>query len=210
MPVKSKPLADGRRQRGEQSRQRIIAEALRLFSRYGYAGTSLSAIRDATGLPVSSLHHHFGSKAGICVAAIEYVGETLSGIDLRHRLRDIRGTSARAHTLVQVLLRHNRKQYRTLLLVIRLAMDAQDIDPAIRPAVRRIRQMAVDELVASLALVFESRQPPLPTQRLGIIARRMLSLMDGLMISHLTDAPDIPPAWAPEDIERLLLGLIGQ
>ncbi|WP_187276489.1 TetR/AcrR family transcriptional regulator [Parahaliea maris] len=207
MKDESKTITDGRRQRGEQSRQRILSEALRLFSRHGYAGTSLSAIRDATGLPVSSLHHHFGSKAGICLAAIDALGETLSGSGLQQRLQSVTGAEARAHLLVQGILRHNEQEYPTLLLIIRLAMDGDDIDPAIRPAVQAIRKKAVDGLAANLRLVFAERSPPLPRPRCEVMARRLLAIMDGWLVSQLTDYPDALPAWSARDLEHLVLAL---
>lgn len=35
------------------------------MSAYGYAGTSMSALVEATGIPKSAIYHHFGSKAGL-------------------------------------------------------------------------------------------------------------------------------------------------
>jgi len=52
-------------QRGRRSRQEILDAAARVMSARGYAGTSLSALVEATGLPKSAIYHHFGSKAGL-------------------------------------------------------------------------------------------------------------------------------------------------
>lgn len=51
--------------RGQRSRQEILAAAARVMSAYGYAGTSMSALVDTTGIPKSAIYHHFGSKAGL-------------------------------------------------------------------------------------------------------------------------------------------------
>ncbi|MEX4002069.1 TetR/AcrR family transcriptional regulator [Paraburkholderia sp. EG285A] len=51
--------------RGQKSRQEILDAASRVMSAYGYASTSMSALVDATGIPKSSIYHHFGSKAGL-------------------------------------------------------------------------------------------------------------------------------------------------
>ncbi|VWB26834.1 TetR family transcriptional regulator [Burkholderia pseudomultivorans] len=51
--------------RGQQSRQEILDAASRVMSAYGYAGTSMSALVEATGIPKSAIYHHFGSKAGL-------------------------------------------------------------------------------------------------------------------------------------------------
>ena len=47
------------------SRGRILAEAIRLFGKNGYEGTSLQAIADAVGIRKQSLFHHFKSKADL-------------------------------------------------------------------------------------------------------------------------------------------------
>jgi AcrR family transcriptional regulator len=51
--------------RGQRSRQEILEAASRVMSSYGYAGTSMSALVEATGIPKSAIYHHFGSKAGL-------------------------------------------------------------------------------------------------------------------------------------------------
>jgi AcrR family transcriptional regulator len=51
--------------RGQRSRQEILDAASRVMSAYGYAGTSMSALVEATGIPKSAIYHHFGSKAGL-------------------------------------------------------------------------------------------------------------------------------------------------
>jgi AcrR family transcriptional regulator len=51
--------------RGQKSRQEVLDAASRVMSAYGYAGTSMSALVNATGIPKSSIYHHFGSKAGL-------------------------------------------------------------------------------------------------------------------------------------------------
>ena len=47
------------------SKQRILDEALKLFSTSGYEATSNSQITDAVGIKKSSLYSHFQSKQEI-------------------------------------------------------------------------------------------------------------------------------------------------
>jgi AcrR family transcriptional regulator len=49
----------------EQTRQQILAAALRLFAANGYAGTSTQAIIAASRVSKPVLYYHFGSKAGL-------------------------------------------------------------------------------------------------------------------------------------------------
>jgi AcrR family transcriptional regulator len=47
------------------SRDLILDAAEKLMGKKGYAATSISAICKESGLPVGSVYHHFGNKAGI-------------------------------------------------------------------------------------------------------------------------------------------------
>lgn len=51
--------------RGRRSRQEILDAAARVMAARGYAGTPMSALVEATGLPKSAIYHHFESKAGL-------------------------------------------------------------------------------------------------------------------------------------------------
>ena len=55
------------------TRDRIIDEAMRLFSQQGYAGTSIAKIEAAAGLTpgAGGLYHHFKSKEAVLAAGIE-------------------------------------------------------------------------------------------------------------------------------------------
>jgi AcrR family transcriptional regulator len=68
------------------TRERIIDQAMHLFSHHGYAGTSIAKIEAAAGLTpgAGGLYHHFASKEAVLVAGIE---RQLARLDA---LRDIR------------------------------------------------------------------------------------------------------------------------
>lgn len=59
-------------------RQAIVAAAVRLFRRQGYAATGLAQIVEASGAPKGSLYHYFpAGKAAIGAAAVTAAGETV-------------------------------------------------------------------------------------------------------------------------------------
>ena len=64
-------------------------------------------------------------------------------------------------------------------------MDADDIDPSIRRAVERVRRSARDDLVASLEIVFEPFRPAVAKKEMEAAARRIMVVLDGLIISRL-------------------------
>lgn len=49
-------------------RRRVVESALRAFSADGYDAVSIERVRDAAGVSVGSLYHHFESKAGVASA----------------------------------------------------------------------------------------------------------------------------------------------
>jgi DNA-binding transcriptional regulator YbjK len=50
--------------RGQRS-QEILDAAAKVMATRGYAGTSMSALVQESGIPKSAIYHHFESKAGL-------------------------------------------------------------------------------------------------------------------------------------------------
>ncbi|OHV04857.1 TetR/AcrR family transcriptional regulator [Mycobacterium talmoniae] len=72
------------------TRDRLVAEAMRLFSEQGYRATSVAQIEAAAGLAPGSgaLYHHFKSKELLLEAGID------RQLDRRRAMRDIRALFA--------------------------------------------------------------------------------------------------------------------
>ena len=72
------------------TRERLVTEAMRLFSAKGYEATSVSQIESAAGLAAGSgaLYHHFKSKEALLDAGID------RQLDRRSAMRDIRSLFA--------------------------------------------------------------------------------------------------------------------
>jgi AcrR family transcriptional regulator len=72
------------------TRERIIDEAMRLFSEQGYAGTSIAKIEAGAGLSAGAggLYHHFKSKEAVLAAGIE---RQLSRLDALREIRRVLG-----------------------------------------------------------------------------------------------------------------------
>jgi AcrR family transcriptional regulator len=66
-------MADGRRERGVATRERVVAAARRLFGERGYEGTSIEAVLETSGVARGALYHHFHSKAELFDAVLEEV-----------------------------------------------------------------------------------------------------------------------------------------
>jgi AcrR family transcriptional regulator len=62
---------------GSETRDRIIAEAARLFDKQGFAATGISAILRDAGVKSGSLYHFFPSKEALLIAVLERYFERL-------------------------------------------------------------------------------------------------------------------------------------
>jgi AcrR family transcriptional regulator len=66
-------MNDGRRVRGEATRDRLIAAARELFGERGYESTPIEAVLQASGVARGALYHHFATKAELFDAVAEEV-----------------------------------------------------------------------------------------------------------------------------------------
>jgi AcrR family transcriptional regulator len=73
------------------TRERIVEEAMRLFSERGYAATSIARIEAAAGLTpgAGGLYHHFESKEAVLAAGIE---RQLARLGALRKIRHVLGS----------------------------------------------------------------------------------------------------------------------
>lgn len=72
----------GRRSVAESldTRERLLAAAVRLFAQHGYAGTSIRDLGSALGVSSSSVLHHGGTKRKLYVLVLSRISDSLSGV----------------------------------------------------------------------------------------------------------------------------------
>ncbi|MCB0893882.1 MAG: TetR/AcrR family transcriptional regulator [Nocardioides sp.] len=61
----------GRRPGAPDTRAAILAAARSLFAAHGFAGTSMRAVAAEAGVDAALVHHYFGSKDDLFIAALE-------------------------------------------------------------------------------------------------------------------------------------------
>jgi AcrR family transcriptional regulator len=66
------PARRGRRPGSPDTRAAILAEARMLFAAQGYAGTSVRAVAATAGVDAALVHHYFGTKDDLFLAALEF------------------------------------------------------------------------------------------------------------------------------------------
>lgn len=60
---------------GEERRKVLVTEAVKLFGRGGYDGTSLDAVAEAAGVRKQSLLYYFPTKEGLFDSCVEHVSQ---------------------------------------------------------------------------------------------------------------------------------------
>ncbi|WP_264990695.1 TetR/AcrR family transcriptional regulator, partial [Mycobacterium kiyosense] len=135
-----------------RGRDRLLAEALKLFAAKGYAATSVADIQRAAGLAPGSgaLYKHFGSKRELLEAAVEH---RISSVVAAREQYDAREPESVEHAVRTAgeLIWSNLKQSEDLLKVmLREPEELGDLDEKTWQVITdNAYQRFADELAAS-------------------------------------------------------------
>jgi AcrR family transcriptional regulator len=64
-------------ERGQATRERLVAVATRLFAELGYEETSIEQVLQESGVSRGALYHHFGSKEALFEAVLEAIEQDI-------------------------------------------------------------------------------------------------------------------------------------
>jgi AcrR family transcriptional regulator len=169
------------------TRERIVDEAMLLFSQRGYAATSIAKIEAAAGLTpgAGGIYHHFASKEAVLAAGIERQLARLGALrEIRNVLGSLGDLEAELTLTARYVLAELDRESELLRI---LASDARH-----RP---QLLTTAVDELVSSTFTgfanwVLESAERALPAEQANAIAAVGLgSLLSSRLLSDVLGVP---------------------
>jgi AcrR family transcriptional regulator len=123
------------------TRERIVDEAMRLFSQHGYSATSIAKIEAAAGLTpgAGGIYHHFPSKEAVLAAGIE---RQLSRLGALREIRQVLGSLGDVRAELTLTARYVLAELDSESELLRiLASDARN-----RP---QLLTAAVEQLVSS-------------------------------------------------------------
>ncbi|HUA73475.1 MAG TPA: TetR/AcrR family transcriptional regulator [Solirubrobacteraceae bacterium] len=191
------------------TRERIIDEAMTLFSEHGYAGTSVAKIEAAAGLTAGAggLYHHFKSKEAVLAAGIE---RQLSRLDALREIRRLLGPLGDLKAELTLLARYILAELDSESELLRiLVTEARN-----RP---KLLTTAVDHLVSSTFEGFaswlqervgpsagETEAGTIATLGLGSLLSNRL-LRDVFGIASAYDDEVLVEAWV-----RMMMGALGE
>ena len=181
--------ARGRRRGSPDTRSAILAAARESFANAGFGGTTIRAVAGAAGVDPALVHHYFGSKDDLFVAALELP------VDPR---------AVMAEQVVGPLEGAGERLLRALLSV----WDDPEVQPALLAMVRRLVEPGGDALFREgfLPVVLvplgqalgvtdpERRMPLLASQVVGLILLRYVVRADAIVA---LSADEVVATYAP-------------
>lgn len=173
-----------KQKQGAESREKILDAAVALIFERGYSGTTVSALCKRSGLLVSSVYHHFGSKDGVLAAVVKRESERFfgelpqwkdyAGADTVEDFRSFMHAVGSA-------IREDPKFFRVL---VTLTMEPADISEETIDSIRRVREGGRDYLydpISAMVSALGSSRDPLE------IAMFCLATLEGSAIGRRVD-----------------------
>lgn len=173
--------------KGQQTRDRIVAEATRIFARDGYRSGSLQRIAEACGLTQQGLLHYFRSKAVLLLAVVE-----ARDADTAAFVREHSSNEDELDAFIDGV-RHNAEEPHLVELMTVLSAESINPDhPTNRWFIERY-----DRLVARIAAgvaVEQSAGRWVTSADPVTAARLVVAIADGLRLQRLLGHPEIDHA----------------
>jgi AcrR family transcriptional regulator len=171
---------------GVASRRKIIDAAAALMAERGFAGTSIAAVSERSGLPSGSIYWHFDSKEALLGAVVEEGArrwfESLRSDDPRSG-----DPAARATALLEAAAISLEQQPEFLRLLLLIALERRDVDPTSLAAIRRARDLALTHIGTLLADLLAPLHLPSARRIADEFAQLVLIVADGAFVAHHID-----------------------
>ena len=189
---RTKPLADQARRRhpadggyarGDETRTKIVAAALDVFSRYGFDGASTRMLAEKAGVSLPALQYYFDGKVGVYLACAQYIAG---------RLEALLGAAARR--IADALARENPSRAALLDMLLEFFDGFADL--------------FLGEHELERWVLFIIREQAEPTEAFDVIFDRVMHPVANTcatLIGRLLDRPD-----SDDEVRIRTLALIGQ
>jgi AcrR family transcriptional regulator len=138
-----------REQQAEATKDRVAAAARGLFAERGFAGTTITAISNAAGVPAQTIYSAFGNKARILARVTEvWMRETKTRALAEEYFQE--PDPSRRLRLFAALNRHQLEAGADILNIYREAARTDPSMAAALDAMMKARQREIAKLVASV------------------------------------------------------------
>jgi len=175
--------------RGTRSRETVLDAAEQLMSEQGYDAATVSALVKASGIPLSSIYHYFGSKNGVLLAVMERGAERFFS---SLRLPQERAGTPEQHLTECVRIvgeaLDQHPDFLRLLIVLALQPPPGD-EHDVQQVVGRVRETGRAGLAAQAAIAFGIKPDGKQAKELSRVA---LAYFDGAFVAaHASEGVDL-------------------
>jgi len=165
LPSLTRGMRTGRPRGAPPNRQAILEAAQQQFSERGYSGATIRRIAAAAGIDAALVHHYFGSKDELLLAAMQPDDTEITAQLIRGRRRDIGARFVRS--VLQVYECHESGGHGTLLGLLRSAATHEDAARVLRESLDR----------GGVAQLLEGLQVSQPRLRAALVATELAGLV---------------------------------
>ncbi|MDR0216709.1 MAG: TetR/AcrR family transcriptional regulator [Comamonas sp.] len=171
--------------RGQRSRQEILDAAAKVMATRGYAGTSLSALVQESGIPKSAIYHHFESKAGLLSEVMARgAREFFAAMRDAHQTPPEDGTPHERlgwylHKTGEVFV--HREDFLRLLLLLVMSSEATDAPEAMQ-TIADIRKEGLDYMRHMIRMSFSSKGEAIADELANALAFFGVAGFDGAFV----------------------------
>lgn len=177
---------------GEASREKILDAAAAIAGERGFQGATMSVVSKRSGLPASSIYHHFANKDELIAAVIDRsfyqwfaaLDRTVTGEDqgLESPVHEVMGRVGQALTEFPDFLR----------LGIMLILDQNPNEPTARAKFLEVRVLTLERADALYRFLF----PELDDAAVERLAHLTIALSDGLFVARDADGLTVEETYA--------------
>jgi TetR/AcrR family transcriptional repressor of nem operon len=169
--------------KGDETRERIVAEAAALFNQRGFEGGSIAKLMEATQLEKGGIYRHFPSKEALAVEAFDYAWQ--AAMDARmHDLDLVPNSVDRLKQFVANFI-ERRPSVPGGCPLLNTAIDADDGNPLLRERARKALRQWRDRLSSVISAGIERREIRRDVDPKRLATLILSSLEGALMISRL-------------------------
>jgi AcrR family transcriptional regulator len=191
------------------TRERIVDEAMRLFSQNGYSATSVAKIEEAAGLTpgAGGLYHHFKSKEAVLAAGIE---RHLGRLGALRRIRGVLGSLGNLRAELKLTARYFLAELDEESELLRiLASDVRNRPQVLTAAAEQLVGSALTGFAGWIAAEAEREMPAEEATALAMFGLGSLLssrlLRDVIGVTVPVDDASLVDAW----VQTMVLAIAG-
>jgi TetR/AcrR family transcriptional regulator, transcriptional repressor for nem operon len=170
--------------KGQETRERIVAQAAPIFNQKGYAGTALSDLMEATGLEKGGIYRHFASKQELAGEAFDHAWK----IAIETRFASTEEIPNTVDRLKRLILNFRDRQPGLVpggCPLLNTAVDADDSNPQLRAKARQALDSWLDRLQSIVEEGQQRGDISLEVDSAKVAALIVSTLEGSLMVSRL-------------------------